>query len=59
MLMTCRLMFEEGVEDPMRESRRRSEAIKMGITRSGFMWSGFLGPWFLLTPITVVMGGPV
>lgn len=44
MLMTCRLMFEEGVEDPMRESRRSSEAIKMGITRSGFMWSGFFRP---------------
>ena len=57
MLMTCRLMFEEGVEDPMGESRHRSEAIKMGITRS--CGGVFLGPWFLLTPITVVMGGLV
>ena len=44
MLMTCRLMFEEGVEDPMGESRHRSEAIKMGITRSGVMWRGFFRP---------------
>lgn len=44
MLMTCRLMFEEGVEDPMGESRHRSEPIKMGITRYGVMWRGVFRP---------------
>lgn len=39
----------------MGESRHRSEAIKMGITRYGVMWRGFR-PMVLL-PITVVMGG--
>lgn len=44
MLMTCRLMFEEGVEDPMGESRHRSEPIKMGITQYGVMWRGVFRP---------------
>lgn len=32
------------MEDPMGESRHRSEAIKMGITRYGVMWRGFFRP---------------
>lgn len=41
MVMTCRCMSEEGVEDPMGESRHGYSATKMGMTWSAVTWRFF------------------
>lgn len=38
MMKTCRLMSEEGVENPMGEAGIDTEATTVGMTWSGVMW---------------------
>ena len=58
MMMACRLMSEEGVENPVGEVGIDTEATTVAMTWSGVMWR-FVWHMVGLTTITVVTGEPM